>query len=104
MSPARSMHHTIGAHTIVRRVTVGLQDAVEGCEKLSRAIPSAPKSEVEHHRSAWTPILPKIGLMVLASAVLHLYRHGRFIGLQVSAAHQFLPHSRGDWYQQLADL
>jgi len=42
--------------------------------------------------------------MVLASAVLHLYRHGRFIGLQVSAAHQFLPHSRGDWYQQLADL
>ena len=88
------MHHTIAAHTIVRGVTVGLQDAVEGSEKLSRAIPSAPQSEIEHHRSPRTPVLPKIGLMVLASAVLHLYRHGRFIGLQVSAAHQFLPHGR----------
>ena len=42
--------------------------------------------------------------MVLASAVLHLYRHGRFIGLQVSAAQQFPPHGRGYGYQQLADL
>src|SRR6516225_381581 len=65
MSPARSMHHTIGAHTIVRRVTVGLQDAVEGCERLWKAIPSAPKAEVEDHRSDWTRVLLKVALMVV---------------------------------------
>src|SRR5215469_3836214 len=104
MRPAGSMHHTLAAHTIVRRVTVGLQDAVEGSKKLSGAIPSPPKSEIEHHSSPRTPVLPKIGLMVFASAVLHLYWHGGFIGLQVSAAQQFLPHGRGYRYQQLADL
>ena len=42
MHPACSLDNTRVAHTIVRGVTVGLQDAVEGSKKLLRAIPFAP--------------------------------------------------------------
>src|SRR5258708_22014169 len=95
MRPARGATHFWSADLIVGRITVRLQKTFELSQKLFRPIPSSAQTEVEHHRSSRSTVLPQVGLMILPVALMHLHIHRSFIGLNVSAAEQLSPHRRG---------
>src|ERR1700722_2514356 len=92
MRPAASVNDLRSSDLIVGRITVRLQKTLELSQKLFRSIPSSAQTKVEHHRSSRSTVLPQIGLMVLPSALLHLHVYGSFIGLDVGAAEELLPH------------
>ena len=80
------MNDLRSADLIVGRITVRLQKTFELSQKLFRSIPSSAQTEVEHHCSSRSTVLPQIGLMVLPAALVHLHLYRGFIGLNVGAA------------------
>src|SRR6516162_8060553 len=85
MRPARRVHQLLSTDMIVCAVTVALEDAFEVAKKQLRPFPSAAKPKIKHHRSTRSAVLPEVSLMVFAPTIVHLYCHGRFIGLNVGA-------------------
>ena len=79
------MNHLRPADLIVGRIPVGLQKTFELPQKLPRSVASPPQTEVEHHGSSGSAVLPEIRLVILPSALVHLHVHRGFIGLNVGA-------------------
>src|ERR1017187_6283218 len=69
MRPATRMNDLRSSDLIVGRITIRLQKTFELSQKLFRSIPSSAQTEVEHHRSSRSAILPQIGLMILPAAL-----------------------------------
>src|SRR5437867_9137229 len=104
VSPTSGMYHSRPTDLIISRVSVSLQNAFELPQEPLRTVPSATQSEVEYHSSSGATILPKITLVILPSALVHLYIHRSFIGLDVRSVNQLSPHGGDHRDQQLADF
>jgi len=63
-----------------------------------------PRQKSKNHGSSGATVLPKISLVTLSSALVHLHIHRSFIGLDVSSANQLPPHGGDHRNQQLAYL
>ena len=96
------MYHFRPADLIVGRIAVRLENAFELSQELLRPFASTAETEVEHHASSGSAVLPQIGLMILSSALAHLHINWGFIRLNVTPADQFSPHCRDHRDQQLA--
>ena len=83
--PTGHVHQAFAAHLIVSPVAIALQPAGKVAQEALGPLPLAAQPEVEHHRAARVAVLPQVGLMVLASPVVHLHPHRRFIGLEVAS-------------------
>ena len=97
------MHQIGTTHVIVGGITVSLQDPVELSQKLFWSIPSSTHTEVKDHGSSRSTVLPQVSLMMFFSTVLHLHRHGSFVGLDVTAAEYLAPHRTAHRDQQFAN-
>src|SRR5216684_3127745 len=95
MGPASGMYHSRPADLVIRRISVGLENAFELSQEPLRSIASAAQTKVEHHASSGSAVLPQIGLMILSLALACLHIHRGFIRLNITSANQFPPH-RGD--------
>src|SRR5271157_4611561 len=104
MRPTSGMYHSRPTDLVIRCIAVGLENAFELSQEPLRSVPSATQAEVEHHASSGATILPEIRLMILSSALVHLYIDRGLVRLNVTSANQLSPH-RGDHRgQQLADF
>ena len=67
------MYHSRPADLIVGRIAVSLENAFECSQKLLRSIAPTAQTEVEHHASSGSAVLPQIGLMISSAlACLHI--------------------------------
>lgn len=102
MRPAAHMDKLQPTHPIVGRIAVGLQNAFPIIKKLPRpgAVPAELK--VKDGFTARPAVLPRVGLMIGASLIMHLHRYDGFIDLQITRCKQVLPHRTGYRLKQLA--
>jgi hypothetical protein len=70
---------------IVGSVTVTLKDPFEVAQEPFGSFSFSTHSKLEHHRSLRTTVLPKIALMVLSSAIVHLHCHRGLVSLDIIA-------------------
>src|SRR5271166_4740025 len=96
MSPTSGMYHSRPTDLIVRRISVGLENAFELSQKPLWSIPSATQAEIEYHAPSGATVLPEVCLMVLASALACLHIDWGFIGLYVSSGDQLSPHFQAE--------
>jgi hypothetical protein len=83
--PARCVDDSGSADMIVSSVIVTLQDALEVAQEPFGSFPFATHSKVEDHRSSRPAVLPKVGLVVFPSAIVHLDIHRSFVRLNIIA-------------------
>jgi hypothetical protein len=83
MRPTRRMHDLGSTNMIVGPVTITLQDPLEVAQEPFGTFPTHPK--VEDHCSTRSAVLPKVGLVIFSSAIVHLHAHRRFVGLDIIA-------------------
>src|ERR1039458_8657415 len=104
MRPTSGMYHSRPTDLVIRCIAVGLENAFELPQEPLRPIASTAKTEVEHHASSGSTVLPEVRLVVLTSALACLHIDWGFIRLNVTSADQFSPHCRDHRDQQLADF
>src|ERR1700683_1225723 len=104
MRPTSGMYHSRPTDLVIRSIAVGLENAFELSQELSRPIASTTETEVEHHSSSWPTVLPEVRLVVLTSALACLHIDWGFVGLDVTSANQLPPHCSDNRDQQLADF
>jgi hypothetical protein len=76
MRPTRCVDDSGTADMIVGPVTITLEDALEVAQEPFGSFSFATHSKVEDHRSGWPAVLPKVGLVVFSSAIVHLIMAG----------------------------
>jgi hypothetical protein len=79
------MHDFGSAHSVIATVAVTLEESFEISKDPLGPFPFAPEPEIKHHWPLRATVLPEVSLPVLSSAVVHLYAHWRFIGLDIVA-------------------
>src|SRR5271165_64181 len=85
MAPTHSVNDLRSADMIVSRIAVGLQDAIELLEKLLRSVAPASQAEVERNITSRSSVLPEVGLMILATAIVHLHIYRGLISLDITS-------------------
>jgi hypothetical protein len=91
------------ADMIVGPVTVTLEDALEVTQESFGPFSFTTHSKVEDHRSGRLAVLPKVGLMVFSSAIVHLDIYRSLVCLNTVALEEFLAHRRSDRTQKITD-
>src|SRR5664280_3501221 len=104
MSPTSGMYHSRPADLLVGGIAVSLENAFELSQEPPRSIAPTTQTEVEHHTSSGSAVLPQVGLMILSSSLAHLHIDRGFVRLNVTSADQFSPHCGDHRDQQLADF
>src|SRR5260370_2847862 len=104
MSPASGVYHSRPTDLVISHVSVSLQNAFELSQEPLRSIASATQTEVEHHTSSGSIVLPQIRLVILSPALACLHLDWGFIRLNVTPVDQLSPHCRDHRDQQLADF
>src|SRR5664279_850653 len=85
MGPAHSMDDLRAANVVVSGIAIRLQEAFELLKKLLGPFASASQAEVEDDITARGSVLPEIGLMILAAAIVHLHLNRRLVGLDITS-------------------
>jgi hypothetical protein len=100
--PAPRMHDLGSADMIVGAVAIALEDALEVAQEPLGTLSFPAKPKVKHYHSTWCAVLPKVGLVVFASAVVHLHCHRGFVCLDIIPCEQFLTHRCANRTQQFS--
>jgi hypothetical protein len=103
MCPTRRVDDSGSADMIVSPVTVTLEDAFEVTQESFGPFSFTTHSKVEDHRSLRATVLPKVGLVVFSSAIVHLHIHRGLVCLDIVALEQFLAHGRSDRTQKFTN-
>src|SRR6266481_8567752 len=85
MRPARCMDDSGSADVIIGPVSVTLEDALEVTQESFRPFSFTTHSKVEDYGPLRATVLPKVGLVVFSSAIMHLHIHRGLVCLDVVA-------------------
>jgi hypothetical protein len=66
------MHDILSPNMVVSPVAVALQPALKVAQEAFRTLPVAAQLEVKDHGALRPAVLPEVGLVVFASAIVHL--------------------------------
>src|SRR5664280_1919728 len=97
------MHHLLSADTVVGRIAVGLQNALEVTQKAGRSFATASHAELEDRRTTRRSVLPQVALMICAPAIVGLHIDGCLIRLDVAPRKQLALDRSNHGYQHLSD-
>ena len=77
MRDAAAVHQAIVfGDLIVGAVAIALEDALEVAQEPLGTLSFPAKPKVKHYHSTWCAVLPKVGLVVFSSAIVHLIMAG----------------------------
>ena len=79
--PTSDMYQLLSADIVIGLIAVGLENPVPLTQELPRALAPAAQLKLEHRFAARLAVLPQVGLMIGAAAVVHLNGHSGFVGL-----------------------
>src|ERR1039458_10460932 len=96
------MHHLLSADTVVGRVAVGLQNALEVTQKAGRSFATASYAELEDRRATRRSVLPQVSLMIGAPAIVCLHLDGGLIRLDVAPRKQLALDCSNHGHQHLS--
>src|ERR1035437_5002303 len=97
------MHHLLSADAVIGRIAVGLQNALKVTQKAGRSLATASHAELEDRRTSRRSVLPQIGLMICAPAIVSLRIDWSFIRLDVASRKQLTLHRSNHRHQHLSD-
>jgi hypothetical protein len=82
MRPACCVDDSGSADMITRSVAIALEDPLEVTQESFGAFSFTTHAKVEDYRRLWPAVLPKVGLVVFSSAIVHLHIHRGLVCLE----------------------
>ena len=85
MRPTRCVDDSGSADMIIRSVAIALEDPLEVTQESFGTFSFTTHAKVEDYRCFRPAVLPKVGLVVFSSAIVHLHIHRGLVCLDIIA-------------------